>query len=181
MAIEPRHRQLIGLMFLLAALLAAVATFAVGTLAEGAAVIAAFLFVYAAAALVSRLPETWGGARGRAWVREKMGDLGAGFYGVMGLTVFVLLEIQTLLADFYGPTPVRTFLTNLGLSWLMGFSLDSLKNLLMAMVWPVQLVDALGTRAALIVAGLCWGLLWGASRLLPADCLAAPEDADGAS
>jgi hypothetical protein len=171
MELEPLQKRVMAVMFMAAAALALAALLVQGVAGDAAALVAAFLFVYAAAALVSRLPAEWGGERGRAWIGKHVADLGKGFYGVMGLAVFLLLEIDTLRANFSGPEPIRAFLSELGLNWLIGFSLDSLMNFLQALVWPVRVLDTLGTNAALAIGGLCWGILWGVSRVLPADCI----------
>jgi hypothetical protein len=169
--LDRQQRLMLILMIGGAAVLATVATWLQPPVVAALRIVAAFCLVYAAAAVLSRLPDRYGAARGRAWVREHVGDLGAGFYGVMGLAVFLLLELRTLFEDLSGPNPIRNFLSEFGLNWLIGFSLASFQNFIQALIWPANLLNELGARGTLVVAGTCWGILWVASRILPAECL----------
>ncbi len=176
--LDRSQRILLGTMLGLSAVLLLLSMWAAPGYARGLALVAAFLFVYAAAALLSRLSDEWGGARGRTWIRKNVGDLGAGFYGVMGLAVFLLLEAQTLLDQLGGPTPIRSFVSELGINWLIGFSIESFTNFIQALIWPANLISDMGTYGAAIVAGICWAILWYASRVLPAECLECGDDED---
>lgn len=171
MGLDRQQQLMLMLMLGVSGVLVWVAALSEGAAASAAAAISAFLFVYAAAAIVSRLPDAWGGVQGRTWMRKHVGDLGAGFYGVMGLAVFLQLEAQTLVDQLGGATPIRSFVAELGVNWLIGFSIESFKNFVQALIWPANLISDLGARGAVMVAGICWGILWLASRLLPAECL----------
>lgn len=92
---------------------------------------------------------------------------GVGFYGVMTLARFFQLELHDVLADLADLDLSQLRLRGLVLDWLIGFSMQSLKNSIDAFMWPLKLMSAYGKAGAAIVVGAAWGLYWLGARVFP--------------
>lgn len=125
------------------------------------------LLLYALLIMSSRLPESWVGSwvakRLDAWVESH----GAGFYGLVALARFVQLEAEDAVAE------LLTF--DLGnFDWseqlthhVMGFSMDSLRNLISASIWPAQVFTEWGFLPAAMILGALWGVHSLGTRIFP--------------
>ncbi|MEZ5456856.1 MAG: hypothetical protein R3F04_12200 [Lysobacteraceae bacterium] len=115
------------------------------------------LVLYATLIASSRLPDTWVGA----WVAKRLdawvASHGAGFYGLVALARFVQLEAEDGLAALRGFDLHSFDASDLLMHHLMGFSMDSLRNLINASIWPAQIF----TEWGFVTAGLILALLWG--------------------
>lgn len=117
-----------------------------------------FLVTHAGVVAAGSLPDEWISRRLDAvldrWVRDKSGG---GFYGMVALSVFVGLELQTLFDPKDGLLSGWRFVEGQVVQYLIGFSADSLKNMVMAMVWPWPMIS----RSGLVWTGgfvaACWG------------------------
>lgn len=98
------------------------------------------------------------------WVKNG----GRGFYGMMALSLYVHLELETLLESVTGFELAGDWWRDLLIESLIGFSIESLKNFVAAMAWPatVLTVRGGGLSALLLVAG-CWGIYELGRRVLP--------------
>jgi hypothetical protein len=92
-----------------------------------------------------------------------------GYYGVMALATFACLEFHSLfdgLVEFEFSTRV---LRELGLQWLMGFSVESLRNLISAMIWFGPLFSGGSSLAGLAFIAITWGVFRLCRGVLPHD------------
>jgi hypothetical protein len=86
--------------------------------------------------------------------------LGGGAYGVVGLATWLYLEAQTLAGDVGKATGLMDFIEQKPVSWLIGFSVDSVLNAVWAGIWPIYWF-----KDHPLVIGLVFALAWGASGL----------------
>lgn len=113
-------------------------------------------------ALVVAVRAVWrvlrGGVRRHARNRahQMIVDFGGGSYGTVAMSVFLYLEALALTQDWSRATGVWDFVQNRSVQWLMGFSVDSILNVVWAGMWPVYLLREHG----MMVAGIAWGILW---------------------
>ncbi|HRD73981.1 MAG TPA: hypothetical protein PK216_13290 [Aquimonas sp.] len=136
------------------------------------------LLLYGALIGASRMPESWVGAwfakRLDAWVESH----GAGFYGLVALARFVQLEAEDSLAALLGFDLYAFDWNDMLMHRLMGFSMDSLRNLISASVWPAQVFSEWGFLTASLILALLWGIHSLGSRVFPEAHPVAPSKAD---
>lgn len=116
-----------------------------------------FLVTYAGVATAGSLPDEWISRRLDAvldrWVRDKSGG---GFYGMVALSVFAGLELESLLDPKDGLLSGWRFVEGQAVQYLIGFSADSIRNMVMAMVWPWPMVSRVGPVWTGVFAAFCW-------------------------
>lgn len=78
---------------------------------------------------------------------------GGGLFGLGYVVTFVSLEVRLVVTEFAGSDSVLSFIESELLEYLLRLGIMSFVNVLLALLWPVLLLDRLGA----------WGLL-----LLPA-------------
>lgn len=125
------------------------------------------LLLYAFLIMSSRLPESWVGSwvakRLDAWVESH----GAGFYGLVALARFVQLEAEDAVAELLA-FDLWNFDWNEQLTHhVMGFSMDSLRNLISASIWPAQVFTEWGFLPAAMILGALWGVHSLGTRIFP--------------
>ena len=117
-----------------------------------------FLVTYAGVVAAGSLPDEWISRRlDRVldrWVRDRSGG---GFYGMVALSVFVGLEVETLLDPKDGLLSGWRFVEGQVVQYLMGFSTDSIRNMVMAMVWPWPMISRIGLGWTGGFVAACWG------------------------
>lgn len=139
-----------------------------------------FLITHAGVVAAGSLPDEWISRRLDAvldrWVRDKTGG---GFYGMMALSVFVGLEVEALLDSRDGLLSGWRFVEGQIIQYLIGFSVDSLKNMIFAMIWPWPLISRAGLAGAGFLVAACWGAFALGRACLPMPSLTRkPEPAD---
>ncbi len=118
-----------------------------------------FLVTFGGLSLLVRLPSETLNRKVQAFVADWVDDLGKGYYSVVALSVFLwweallLLEgVEEILAGDRGVVPsiIEAFL---------GFGLESLFNVFMAMAWPLFLFGHLELEGVLLLAAGAWFIL----------------------
>lgn len=127
-----------------------------------------FLLCYAFVVGTSWLPPSILSRRVDAFLDRWIKTGATGFYGVMALATYAHLELRTFVESVvefeFGSDLVRDTL----MQWVMGFSVDSLKNFVMAMAWPATLWGKQATGLApVILVAASWGVYEIGRRLLP--------------
>lgn len=142
-----------------------------------------FLLTYAAVVAAGSLPDEWISRRLDdvldRWVRDHSGG---GFYGMVALSIFVGMELEALLDPRDGLLSGWSFVEGQVVQLLIGFSVESLKNMIIAMIWPWPLIARAGLVNAAIFSFACWAVFVLARNWLPVpDFTAKPEVEDDAS
>jgi hypothetical protein len=70
-------------------------------------------------------------------VHDKWLKFGGGFYGVVGLLTYGVVELAELRDFFLGFGNLRAFFAHLGLDMLIGIIVGAVKNFLAAIAWPM--------------------------------------------
>lgn len=167
--VPPTHGQLVLLLGYLGAgmLLVLLA----GVLQRGASAaswtLGLFLCCHAVIVAASWLPPQLSSRRLDSWLDRWVKDVGGGFYGLMAVSTFVGRELASLYDDIVGFDLSLGSIASALVPWLIGFSIDSLMNSLMAIIWPVALLDHLSVTAALVVVGIAWGLFALGAKVFP--------------
>lgn len=125
----------------------------------------AFLIVYPALVLAGQVELPLVGARVDRFVDEWTREGGKGFYGVMGLTLFLKREAAFLYDDVVEVLRDGISLPGTILGWFAEFVVQSAFNLLYALIWPLHLVMQFGYGQALLAGAFCWACFWLGNRL----------------
>lgn len=127
----------------------------------------AFVLTYVGAASISLLPAPLGKAVDSALDRH-LSQWGAGVYGLIALSVFLPLELRSLVEslrefDSAGGDWLRDLLRD----WLIGFSAESLRNMISAAIWPARAIQEAGVWGFLGFLGACSAVFELGRRLMP--------------
>lgn len=94
--------------------------------------------------------------RMRGWIANLWQARGGGFYGLGYVVTFVTFEIRSLTGSFVGSASVSEFvsefITQQALQLVLRFSLESLFNVFLAVLWPLYLLSWLGGWGVLALA-----------------------------
>src|SRR5262245_17046880 len=82
----------------------------------------------------------------RRWLAKLWASRGGGFYGLGYVVTFVALEIRSLSG---GLTTVSGLVAQVA-QYVLRFSIDSLRNVISALIWPAHLFEWLGGPAGLV-------------------------------
>lgn len=126
-----------------------------------------FLLTYAAVVAASWLPPSRLGARVDAFLDSQLKRGFTGFYGVMAIATFVSLETVGLFDDITGFELSTGQFVRMAVNWIIGFSIDSVLNLVWASIWPVRLMQGGGWLAMLIAIGLAYAVYRIGSEVFP--------------
>lgn len=77
----------------------------------------------------------------RPWFRKVWKARGGGLYACGFVLTFVYLEVSTLIGEILGASGIVNFFTEQLVEFLFRFLGESLKNMVMAFIWPVPLVQ----------------------------------------
>ena len=80
-------------------------------------------------------------AKFREWFAKVWKVRGGGLYAVGWAVTFLYLEITTLLGEIAGADGIVDFFTSQLLEFLFRFMGDSIRNMVMAFMWPVDIVQ----------------------------------------
>lgn len=94
------------------------------------------------------------------WVRNSA----TGYYGVMALAAFVSLETRNVIDSLLG---LEFDVKQMLLHRLMGFSIESMKNLGLAFGWPALVLKNGQSAAALALVAATWSIFHATARVLP--------------
>lgn len=126
----------------------------------------AFVLTYVGAASISLLPAPLGKAVDSALDRH-LSQWGAGVYGLIALSVFLPLELRSLVASLREFDGGGDWLRGLLRDWLIGFSAESLRNLITAAIWPARAIQEAGAWGFLGFLGACSAVFELGRRLMP--------------
>jgi hypothetical protein len=83
----------------------------------------------------------------RAWFVKLWQAKGGGFYGLGYVAVLASLEFQTFTGDIAGSDSVTGFVAGQVLGYVLRVSIESFINVLLALIWPVNVIGWLGLWA----------------------------------
>lgn len=126
-----------------------------------------FCVIYAAIVASSWLPEGRLSVRVDRLLDRWVRNSGSGYYGLMALAVFVPLELASTWQALTGWEWSREAIGSAVMQWITGFSMDSLRNFISAMIWPGHLVPEYGVGRAGVLFAATWGLFELGRRRLP--------------
>lgn len=127
----------------------------------------AFLCCYAAVVSASWLREGVLSRRIDRFLDRWVQSRASGFYGMMALSVYLRLECVALLDALQEFDPGGSWIRDLLLERLLGFSLQSLKNVVQALAWPGGLFGSRNGIWPLLAVACCWLVYEGGRRVLP--------------
>src|SRR5262245_13513886 len=81
----------------------------------------------------------------RGWLAKLWASKGGGYYGFGYVVTFVVLEIKSLT----GLTTVSGLVAQV-VQYVLRFSVDSVRNVVFALIWPARLFEWLGGPAGLV-------------------------------
>jgi len=139
----------------------------------------AFVLTYVGAATISLLPAPLGGPIDRM-LDSQLSQWGAGVYGLVGLSVFLRLEAQSLIESLQEMREASEWAKGLLRDWLIGFSVESMKNMISATIWPARVIQQSGVWGFLGFLGACSAVFELGRRLMP-EQQARLEDSDEAT
>jgi hypothetical protein len=126
----------------------------------------AFVLTYVGAATISLLPAPLGGPIDRM-LDSQLSQWGAGVYGLVGLSVFLRLEAQSLIESLQEMREASEWAQGLLRDWLIGFSVESMKNMISATIWPARVIQQGGVWGFLAFLGACSAVFELGRRLMP--------------
>jgi len=102
-----------------------------------------FCLTYLGTAAISLAPAPLG------WRIDRLLDShlqrwGTGLYGLITLSFFLPLELRSALRTLSESDPGDSFLRELLRDWVLGVSLDGLRNAIMAVTWPAAVIRECG-------------------------------------
>jgi hypothetical protein len=92
---------------------------------------------------------------------------GTGLYGLITLSFFLPLELRSTLQTLSESDPGDSFLRELLRDWVLGFSLESLRNAIKAVTWPAAVIRECGWQGLLALVGACSAVFGAGKRWLP--------------
>jgi len=132
-----------------------------------AAYVGCFLALYGAVVALQRMPPHWLGAWSRRRLRQTLVRSGLGFYGLMTVARFLQLEAHALVDSLGSLESARSLIGSLAFEWLIGFSMESLKNSIEAFMWPVWMMQRQGMALGGAVVVSLWSLYALGARVFP--------------
>lgn len=98
-------------------------------------------------------------------VHAKWLKFGGGFYGVVGLLTYAVVELKELRDFFMGFESLSTLFAQFGLDMLIGLLIEAVRNFVVAIAWPVYWLSEIRSNyiwAWIIVA---YGAYWAGAKL----------------
>ncbi len=126
----------------------------------------AFVLTYVGAVTISLLPAPLGRPIDRL-LDSHLSQWGAGVYGLVALSVFLRLEAQSLIESLQDLRGGSDWVKGMLRDWLIGFSVESLKNLISAAIWPARVIQQAGVWGFLAFLGACSAVFELGRRLMP--------------
>ncbi len=76
----------------------------------------------------------------KVWFGKVWSVRGGGLYAVGYALTFVYLEIRTVLVEFIEADSIGSFLSEQLVEFIFRFAIDSIENMIMALMWPIDIV-----------------------------------------
>ncbi len=73
----------------------------------------------------------------RRWFAKVWKARGGGFYALGFAATFIYLEITTVASEFVESASLMAFITEQLIEFVLRFAIDSIRNMVMAFLWPV--------------------------------------------
>lgn len=108
-------------------------------------------------------------------VHSKWLAFGGGFYGVVALLTYVVVEAAELYDFFSRFESLSAFLSQLGLGTLITLLLDALINFIIAIAWPVYWLSQIHSQYIWLWLLSAYGAYWLGARLALKTRLPQPE------
>ena len=124
-------------------------------------------------------PFVAGGTQGMNPVHSKWLTFGGGFYGVVGLLTYGVVELKELRDFVLGFESLSALFAQFGLDMLVGLFVEALKNFVVAIAWPVYWLSGIRSNYPWVWFVAAYAGYWAGARLALrrfAGGLAAPED-----
>jgi hypothetical protein len=104
------------------------------------------------------------------WVRGRLLRLwltkGGGFYGLGYVITFIVLEARALTSDIAASDSVIGFVESQAIQYIIRISFQSIVNGVLAIVWPIYLLNWLGGFGILVLVGGYLAFVHGARPLV---------------
>ena len=82
--------------------------------------------------------------KAQVWFRRWFGKVwrvrGGGLYAVGYALTFVYLEVRTVIVEFIEADSIGSFFSEQLIEFVFRFAIDSLENMIMALMWPIDIV-----------------------------------------
>ena len=98
-------------------------------------------------------------------IHNKWLTFGGGFYGVVGLLTYAVVELKDLWDFFIGFESVWVLLSQLGLDTLIGLLVEALRNFIVAIAWPAYWLSDIRSDYIWLWFVLAWFGYWVGARL----------------
>lgn len=98
-------------------------------------------------------------------VHEKWLKFGGGFYGVVGLLTYAVVELRELRDFFLGFGNLPAFFEHLGFDMLIGIIVGAVKNFVAAIAWPAYWLSGIQSNYVWIWFIVAYAAYWAGARL----------------
>jgi len=117
-------------------------------------------------------------------VHGKWLTFGGGFYGVVGLLTYGIVELGELRDFFLGFESLSALFRQFGLNMLVGLLVDAVKNFVVAIAWPVYWLSEIRSDFIWMWFAVAYAAYWAGAKLALrrfAGSRDGPEDVDAPS
>jgi hypothetical protein len=122
-----------------------------------------------------------GAAQGMSPVHSKWLAFGGGFYGVVGLLTYGVVELKELRDFFLGFESLSALFAQFGLNMLIGLLVEALKNFIVAIAWPAYWLSDIRSDHIWIWFLVAYAAYWAGAKLALRHFVtgqAGPDDGD---
>ena len=98
-------------------------------------------------------------------VHDKWLAFGGGFYGVMGVFTYVVVEFGDIIDFFAQFSGFGDLLSSLSFNLVIGFFLNAVMNFVVAITWPMYWLTHIHSNYIWIWAIVAYAAYWGGARL----------------
>ena len=103
---------------------------------------------------------------------------GGGFYGVVGLLTYAVVELRDLWGFFSDFDSLAHLFANLGLNTLVGLLVEAIMNFVAAIAWPAYWLDGIRSDYIWLWFLVAYGAYWAGARLALSRHATAPVSSD---
>lgn len=98
-------------------------------------------------------------------VQNKWLKFGGGFYGVVGLLTYAVVELRDLWAFAMSFESIWMLIAQFGLDTLINLLVEALRNFIVAIAWPAYWLSSIQTQHPWLWFVLAYAGYWGGARL----------------
>jgi hypothetical protein len=114
---------------------------------------------------VKRLSKDKAGKKNRDPLHNKWLAFGGGFYGVVGLLTYVVVELGEIRDFFMQFESIGALISSLSIDLFIGLIIDGLMNFMVALAWPVYWISSIGGGRIWIWFGIAYAGYWAGVRI----------------